>query len=156
MSTGKEGKERTGYPSRDDIAPPGYCGRWGPKGPDAFKRLWSLLFDRLTRVHHLNNLIWVDTGTARFNWNPPADQFDVIGVDHYPKDPSDPASALWDALQARCGDAKLLAMSEVGGVPDVQAMARPGVHWAYFNSWTVKLGPQALNDNRLKALYLNP
>jgi hypothetical protein len=32
-------------------------------------------------------------------------------------------------------------------------MARLGVHWAYFNSWTGKLGPASIDPAHLKTLY---
>lgn len=129
---------------------------WGAKGPDSFKQLWSIMYDRLTNHHRLNNLIWVYTGTAKWDWYPPEDQFDAIGVDYYPKDRNDPISGLWDALQTRYGRTKLLALSEIGGVPDVAAMNRLGVRWAFFYSWTGKLGPSGVEPARLKELYLAP
>ena len=129
---------------------------WGAKGPDAFKGLWSLLHDRLTRVHHLHNLIWVYAGTTQWDWYPPADQFDVIGVDHYTTDRNDLGFATWIALQSRWGDRKLLALTEFGGVPDIAAMRRLGIRWSYFASWTGEYGPATLPRGRLKALYLAP
>ena len=129
---------------------------WGAEGPDAFKRLWCLMHDRLTKYHGFHNLIWVYTGTTDWAWYPPADQFDVIGVDAYPKDARDPGSATWDSLQARWGSRKLLALTEYGGVPDLAAMARLGIHWSYFVSWSGKNGPAAVPDERLKALYTAP
>ncbi|MBC8134990.1 MAG: beta-mannanase, partial [Fibrella sp.] len=32
---------------------------WGAKGPEPLKKLWRLLYDRLTNKHGLHNLIWV-------------------------------------------------------------------------------------------------
>ena len=127
---------------------------WGAKGPDAFKQLWSIMYDRLTHYHHLNNLIWVYTGSEKWDWYPPADQFDVIGVDLYPQDNRDPSSALWDALQAHYGGDKLLTISECGAVPDVQAMAKLGVHWSYFDSWFGRI--EKIPPEELKALYHEP
>lgn len=129
---------------------------WGAKGPDSFKALWSLLFDRLTRVHQLHNLIWVYTGTTQWDWYPPANEFDVIGVDFYPKDLRDPDSAMWDALQARWGDRKLLALTETGGVPDLAASWRVGVRWSYFASWGGELGPGKVPADQLPRLYRAP
>ena len=129
---------------------------WGERGPEAFKRLWALMFDRLTNYHGLHNLIWVYTGTTDWDWYPPAEQFDLIGVDAYPHDDADPCSAIWDALDARWGDRKLLALTEFGGVPDLRAMARLGVRWSYFASWGKKLGPDRYEPARLRELYHAP
>ncbi|CAN5541744.1 glycosyl hydrolase [soil metagenome] len=129
---------------------------WGSKGPDAFKQLWSLMHDRLTNHHHLHNLIWVYTGTANWEWYPPADEFDVVGVDFYPNDPRDPASAIWDAINARYGDRKLIALTETRGVPDLAAAAKLGVRWSYFVSWGDANGPGIVPADELKRLYAAP
>jgi mannan endo-1,4-beta-mannosidase len=129
---------------------------WGAKGPDAFKQLWAIVYDRITNHHKLNNLIWMYTGTTKWDWYPPDNQFDSIGVDYYPKDQRDPVSGLWDALQARYGQTKLLALSEIGGVPDAEAMKRLGIQWSFFYSWTDELGPRGVEPARLKELYSSP
>ncbi|HEX8342769.1 MAG TPA: glycosyl hydrolase [Tepidisphaeraceae bacterium] len=129
---------------------------WGAKGPDAFKQLWALMYDRLTNHHKLNNLIWMYTGTARMDWYPPDDQFDMIGVDAYPPDVRDPLSATWEAIQARYGGRKVVALSEFGGVPDVEAMHRAGVRYAYFMSWDGKQGPDKMSVEDLRRIYLSP
>lgn len=129
---------------------------WGAKGPQPFKQLWSLLFHRLTEHHNLHNLIWVYTGTANWDWYPPDSQFDIIGVDAYPKDLRDPLSALYTAIYSRYGDRKLLALTEFGGVPDLAAMQDLGVHWAYFASWNGDLGPQRYAPPELTRLYRDP
>ena len=129
---------------------------WGAKGSAPFKRLWSLLYDRLTHHHHLNNLIWVYTASDNFEWFPPDNEFDVIGVDLYPTDMHDPASPIWDALQARYAGKKMLAIAEFGGVPDLETMAKLGVRWSYFCSWGGKLGPEKPSPDELKRLYHAP
>jgi len=129
---------------------------WGAKGPAAFKQLWSLMHDRLTKHHKLHNLIWVYTGSAEWDWYPPADEFDIVGVDFYPADPGDPASAAWDAINARYGDRKLIALTETRGVPDLKAAARLGVRWSYFVSWGDANGPGIVPPDRLKQLYAAP
>ena len=35
-----------------------------PRGPEAFKGLWTLMYERLTDVHGLHNLIWEFTSSA--------------------------------------------------------------------------------------------
>jgi mannan endo-1,4-beta-mannosidase len=108
---------------------------WGAKGPEPFKALWRLLYDRLTTYHHLHNLIWVLTNEDPI-WYPGNDVVDVVGVDAYPPDPGDCLSAQWEALKVQFDGVKLLTLSEFGGVPDTERMHQLGVWWSYFSPWT--------------------
>jgi mannan endo-1,4-beta-mannosidase len=129
---------------------------WGAKGSKPFVQLWRLVYDRLTRVDGLHNLIWVYTGTANSNWYPGDDVVDIIGVDEYPADVRDPLSATWDDVQARFGGSKLVALSEFGGVPDIGGALRLGVTWSYFASWNKDLGPLKMDKEVLKHIYNDP
>lgn len=108
---------------------------WGAKGPGPFKQLWRLLFNRLTTYHNLHNLIWVLTNEDP-DWYPGNDVVDIVGVDAYPADPTDALSTDWQALKPQFDGVKLLALTEFGGVPDVERMHVFGVWWSYFSPWT--------------------
>ncbi len=127
---------------------------WGAKGPEPFKRLWRLMYQRLTLHHGLHNLIWVYSSGTDPDWYPGDDVVDIVGIDAYPSDPRDPLASTCDALLSRFKCKKLLAISEFGGVPDVERMRRFGVFWSYFVSW----GGQAqhVDPGRLKQLYTQP
>lgn len=129
---------------------------WGAKGPGPFKQLWRIMYDRFTRIHGLNNLVWVYTGTANPEWYPGDDVVDIVGVDDYPADVRDPLSATWDDLQVRFGGRKLVALSEFGGAPDLVAAHRFGVDWAYFASWNRDLGPRKMDPEGLRRIYNDP
>ena len=129
---------------------------WGAKGPKPFIQLWHLVYDRLTRVQGLHNLIWIYSGTANPAWYPGDDVVDIVGVDEYPADVRDPLSATWDDVQARFGGRKLVALSEFGGAPDLAAARRFGVIWAYFASWNNDLGPKKMDRSTLKRIYNDP
>jgi len=126
---------------------------WGAKGPGPFKQLWRLMHDRLTNVRHLHNLIWVDSSGGSRDWYPGDDMVDVVGVDAYPSDITDPLSATWDTLTKEYGGRKLLALTEFGGVPDVEKMRRYGVRPSYFVSWTGDLGPKKNAKEALTRIY---
>ncbi len=126
---------------------------WGAKGPEPFKQLWRLMYDRLTNVHHLHNLIWVDSSGGNPAWYPGDAYVDVIGIDSYPSDITDPLSATWDTLEKEDGGKKLLALTEFGGVPDIVKMRRYGVRWSYFVSWTGDLGPKKNTKDALTRIY---
>ena len=129
---------------------------WGAKGPEPFKKLWRILFERLTQQHDLHNLIWVYTAGSDPDWYPGDDVVDVVGADSYPTDYTDPLTGTWDDLNARYGGRKLIALTEVGKVPDVAKMWRLGVKWSYFTSWSGDLGPKAVPPKVLKTDYNAP
>lgn len=55
---------------------------WGAKGPETAKELYKLMFEYYTKVHRLNNLLWV--WNCRLAEGYPGDEYvDVISVDIY-------------------------------------------------------------------------
>lgn len=129
---------------------------WGAKGPGPFKQLWRLMHDRLTNVHHLHNLIWVESSGTKPEWYPGDDVVDVVGVDEYPADTGDPLSGDWDTLMGQHGGHKIIALSEFGGVPDVEKMRRYGVRWSYFVSWSGDVGLHKMSKDDLVRFYHAP
>jgi mannan endo-1,4-beta-mannosidase len=125
---------------------------WGAKGSEPFRKLWRLMFDRLTRYHGLHNLIWVYTGFPS-EWYPGDDLVDIIGMDSYPGDPGDPLSGTWESLQQTLNGRKLLALTEFGGVPDIEKMLRFGVRWSFFLPWVGDLGPRKMSASELKRIF---
>lgn len=125
---------------------------WGAKGPEPFKQLWRLLYQRLTQYHGLHNLIWVLTSEDPA-WYPGDDVVDIVGVDAYPTDKGDPLSANWETLKARFNGKKLIALTEFGGVPDVPKMHQFGVWFAYFLPWTGSLGPTGMPAETVVRVY---
>jgi mannan endo-1,4-beta-mannosidase len=128
---------------------------WGAKGPEPFKELWRLLYQRLTIHHGLHNLIWVLTSEDPA-WYPGDDVVDVVGVDGYPTDKSDALSGRWQALLTRFDGKKLLALTEFGGVPDIEKMQRFGVWWSWFAPWTGTNGPTAMPNATVIRIYQSP
>lgn len=125
---------------------------WGAKGPEAFKQLWRLTYDRLTNHHRINNLVWVLTSEDPA-WYPGDDVVDVVGVDAYPSDRTDTLAARWSPLLARFDGVKPLALTEFGGVPDIDAMKQVGVTWAYFFSWNGSYGPSIETTEKVRRVY---
>ena len=81
---------------------------------------------------------------------------DIVGTDAYPSDASDPLSGIWEDLTRQFDGRKMLALTEYGGVPDVERMRKFGVRWAYFASWGGKLGPKKVSEGELRRLYGQP
>lgn len=126
---------------------------WGAKGPDAFIKLWHLMHKQLTEVNHLHNLIWVFTVGSNPDWYPGDSYVDVLGVDAYPTDHSDPLSSTWDSLKKQYDGKKVLALTEFGGVPDIPRMRRFGVDWDYFVSWPGEIKPPGTSRAGLVRIY---
>lgn len=125
---------------------------WGAKGPEAFKQLWRLTYDRLTDHHGLDNLIWVLTSEDPA-WYPGDDVVDIVGVDAYPGDRSDTLSSRWSPLLTRFDGLKPIALTEFGGVPEIDAMKQLGVTWAYFFSWNGSYGPSIEPTAKVQRVY---
>ncbi|AMJ66324.1 hypothetical protein AXW84_13435 [Hymenobacter sp. PAMC 26628] len=86
---------------------PGTFFWWGNQGADNFKKLWQLLYTRLTVRHQLHNLIWVYStdATPDAAWYPGDAYVDVAGDDIYQSsatlDPNVNISGNWTARRWR-------------------------------------------------------
>ncbi len=113
---------------------------WGAHGPEPFKALWRLMCDRLTVHHGLHNLIWVMTNPDA-DWYPGDDVVDLVGIDAYPDDPgTDTLQSGWQELKDLFDGKKMIALTEYGGVPDVERMHEFGTRFSFFVTWTGKWG----------------
>lgn len=55
---------------------------WGAQGPESAKKLYAILYERLTTYHEINNLIWVWNSVAA-DWYPGDDTVDILSTDVY-------------------------------------------------------------------------
>ncbi|KAL4981428.1 putative mannan endo-1,4-beta-mannosidase E [Aspergillus falconensis] len=109
---------------------------WGAAGPEPCKALYKLLFDRLTNEHGLNNLLWV-WNSKESDWYPGNEYVDIVSVDIY-ADNGDHSSQIanYQALQGLTGNfTKLIALGEVGNIPNPELMSKDGANWAYWVTW---------------------
>lgn len=108
---------------------------WGSKGPDAYRWLYRLMFDRQTSFHHLTNLLWVWNGQLE-DWYVGDDYCDIVGIDIYAAPHSYTSQA--DAFLRFASiptQHKLVAMTENGCVPGPDQMVRDNAMWLYYNTW---------------------
>ncbi len=124
---------------------------WGAHGPDAFKQLWHLLYNRLTNYYGIHNLIWVYTSGGNMDWYPGNKYVDIVGVDAYPKSQDDPLTSLYQQMMHEFNGHKLLVISEFGGVPNIPLMRSYGEYWDYFVSWGGTT--ESATDKALKHTY---
>jgi mannan endo-1,4-beta-mannosidase len=110
---------------------------WGRKtGPDGYKKLYRMLFDRLANFHKLNNLIWVfDANQLNSNvdsyetYYPGDDVVDIVATDVYRGFHQDDYESL-----LKLAGSKPVALGEVGAPPTEQVL-RDQPRWAWFMSW---------------------
>jgi mannan endo-1,4-beta-mannosidase len=116
---------------------------WGARGAGPYLKLWSLLFERLTRYHGLTNLIWVWNGQNPA-WYPGDSTVDIIGEDVYAMGRDYGTQAESYARALACGGGKkLVTLSENGVIPDPDLLIRDGIEWSWFCVWagTFVVGP---------------
>ena len=104
---------------------------WSSKGPEVYKQLWNMVYERLTYHHQLNNLIWVWNGDDA-DWYVGDDKCDIISND-VGKD--DIYLDNYDKAYRVTNGKKLLSLSESGTVPDVEKALEAGVCWSYWSTW---------------------
>ena len=135
---------------------------WGDKkGPNGYAKLYRLLFDRFTRRHQLNNLIWVwnanaprdipkDQAYAYASFYPGARYVDVLATDVYNFDYE---QRDYDEL-LRLANGKLIALGEVGELPKPEILdAQP--LWSWFMVWANWLETHN-TPQRVKDIYGYP
>jgi len=111
---------------------------WGGRsGEHGTVALYRQMFDRLTRHHHLTNLIWVwsvdrpvKPGMEFHNYFPGADRVDILALDVYR---NDFAQSYYDEL-VKLAKGKPIALAEVGNSPTPEILARQP-RWAYYVTW---------------------
>ncbi len=109
---------------------------WGQCGPETFKALWTLMYDRYTQRFGLDNLIWVlgytkDPDPA---WFPGRERIDIIGADNYVQDRG-PMDDMYARVRAITGDEVPIALHECGPIPDPEQVTRTRANWLYFLVW---------------------
>lgn len=136
---------------------PGTFFWWGNQGPDAFKQLWQLLYNRLTVHNHLHNLIWVYCANAMPDpaWYPGDNYVDVAGDDIYQSsatpDPNVNISGNWTAMRAMAPN-KLIALTETESLVNPDQERGYATWWSWFCAWQgsyIRNQPVAF----LKSLY---
>ncbi len=115
-------------------------GKWFWSGKkrveNGYKKLWSMLYDRLTNYHQLNNLLWVWNPNAPnyaddyHHYYPGTDKVDILAADIYKNDYK---QRFHDDL-LDLGEGKPIALGEVGEVPTAQILDEQP-YWAWFMTW---------------------
>jgi hypothetical protein len=133
---------------------------WGAQGPEPYKKLWRLMFDRYTQQRGLTNLLWVFSPGAETDladWYPGDAYVDLIGQDHYPMDGNrGPAKEVFDELVALGRGNKPVGMSENGPLPDMDRVVKEQANWLFFTTWSGRVLTQNNSKEQLIAAYHHP
>lgn len=131
---------------------------WGAKGEETVKGLFRLMYDRYTKLHHLDNLIWV--------WNSPTpetypgdDVVDIISRDMYPPAHVHTAqSSKLSELQRITCQPKIALIGEIGTIPSASALAEEKAEWVSYMTWCNDfcLTENFTDNEALRAMYSHP
>ncbi|KAH7549156.1 glycoside hydrolase family 26 protein [Bipolaris maydis] len=107
---------------------------WGARGAAPAKKLYRILYERLTNVHNLHNLLWVWNSVAP-DWYPGDDVVDIVSADTYAQGDHGPQSATYNALLKLGERQKIVAATEVGSVMEPADLQAYRADWAWFVVW---------------------
>ncbi|KAG7292869.1 Mannan endo-1,4-beta-mannosidase man26A [Staphylotrichum longicolle] len=126
---------------------------WGAKGPEPAKKLYGILYDRLTNYHKINNLIWVWNSILP-EWYPGDATVDILSADVYAQG-NGPMSTQYNQLIELGKDKKMIAASEVGAAPLPDLLQAYEAHWLWFAVWgdTFINNPDWNSLDNLKKIY---
>lgn len=128
---------------------------WGAKGPEVARELYKLMFDYYVNVWHLDNLLWV--WNCRLASGYPGDEYvDVISADIYLQQyaKTDYAEDYYKLVRETTKN-KVVALAEVGYLPDIELWAASRVPWAYFMLWSKEfcIGEEYNSVQNMQKLY---
>lgn len=106
---------------------------WWGNDKEAYKWLWKLMYERQTKYHKLNNLIWV-WSAQNADWYVGDEYCDVLSCDVYDDSNKDAQVNIMLFLQSISKN-KPIAMSECGSFPDIQSIADEKAMWAFIGQW---------------------
>ena len=126
---------------------------WGASGPEAYKKLYVLLYEKLTEEYGLNNLIWIWNGQDA-DWYPGDEYVDIIGWDIYPGEHVyTPQTDTFLKAAACSNEHKMVVLSENGCLFDPDLAFRDGATWGFFCTWEGEFVLKAEGYNRYGEKY---
>ncbi len=119
---------------------------WGAEGAETYKKLYIHLYDTLTNVYGLNNLIWI-WNAQEAEWYPGDEYVDIVGMDIYAGEHVYTSQIELFLVNMDVTDGKkLVVLSENGTLFDPELAVRDGAMWGFFCTWSgdfvLKPGPK--------------
>lgn len=130
---------------------------WGARpGENGYKRLYRMLYDRLTNYHKINNLLWVFNANEVNGQNVPDydsfypgdDVVDILATDVYN---NGFAQRDYDELQ-KLANGKPVALGECGTLPTPEKL-KEQPNWVWFMCWSEWIETANKDYNARKAVY---
>ena len=115
---------------------------WGAEGAEPCKKLYRLMYDKLTNEYGLDNILWVWTSSSyetAYDWYPGDDVVDFIGCDKYNCTDGEPnlssiSSTFYSLVQLTDGH-KMVTMSENDSIPSLENLVNEKAAWSWFCPW---------------------
>lgn len=111
---------------------------WGTQGPEAFKKLYRLVYDEITHVKGAHNIIWDWNADYTLGdlWCPGEEYYDIISTDIYNNayDYSSNYPAFFKLLETSQGK-KIITLAENGPIPDIDNMVEEDAMWSWWMPW---------------------
>lgn len=114
---------------------------WGEDGSEVYKQIWVYLYEQITEVYGIHNIIWEwnsYTYSTSADWYPGDEYVDIIGYDKYNADGSPNESAIegtFYSLNEMYNGNKMIAMAENDTIPSVENLISTNAGWLYFCPW---------------------
>jgi hypothetical protein len=104
---------------------------------DSFKLLWEYMYDYMTIVHGLDNLIWLLNGQGATDnmWVSNLKTFHLTGYDRYPGANVDDSQKLYFDYTKNIDPTKLVTLSENGPIPNPDKCMADDAMWLFFMVW---------------------
>lgn len=109
---------------------------WGDCSPESYKKLWNIIYDKMTNEHNLTNLIWMWNGQSA-DWYPGDDTVDIVAWDIYQGNNVYTSFSGTFAEASECSsENKLIALSENGCVMDPDLVMKDNSRWLFWGTWS--------------------
>ncbi len=120
---------------------------WGVAGPDCYKQLYKLVYDRMVNVNGVKNALWIwnierdpqlgyDYNALNPEWYPGDDYVDIVGVDIYNNSGDNQSNVnYYNKIIDEIGSHKILALTENGPIPDVDSTFDDNAVWSFWMPW---------------------
>jgi len=131
---------------------------WGAKGPGPCKELYNILYNRIVNFHQIHNIIWMWNSVSP-DWYPGDNVTDILAYDSYPtKGDHGAVSNVFRQLVSLGKDRKIVALAEVGSIPDPDISKVYYADWAFYMTWNGEYTTdgQWNSVNFTKAVYNHP
>ena len=108
----------------------------------------------MVNVKGVHNVIWVwNADKNDQDWDPGQNYYDVVSADIYNKAEDYSSNyVMFDKLKALTGGKKIVALSENGPIPDIDAMFEDEAVWSWWMPWYQTWGGNFLDQTTNKEL----